>query len=501
MNSKNILGSLANRTAKIKLSLVWGIFITVVFMTLLVIRLDLFQKQQESISTVSTSAVQRPHDSWLNIYQNKKKIGVVHRTFTALNTGFHYEENIFMQLRTMGVTQALSIQMEGDLNPDLTLSSFSFDLFSSLFRFHAHGFVVKDKLILYVGLPHALQKSEFPLQHVPHMSGSIYDAAFRADLEKDATRSFSIFDPATLALRSVQVTRAADEIISVTGKRILAKKYCADFMGAKNCAWLGQNGETLKEAGILGLSLEKTTREKAQEGIATDGKIDFSQIASIPANAKIDQPENISRLKVKISGTSGFYLYLHGDRQSFSKGFLTIAKEQLDKMPPADNAPPKNMAAFLEPSPLVQAHDPQIKAQLAKIVQPSDSAEQKIRKVISWVYRNIEKKPVLSVPNALEVLKNKTGDCNEHAVLVAALLRTAGIPAQIETGLVYMRGRFYYHAWNVAYLGKWITADAVLNQFPADVTHIRLVRGAMSEHLDLLGVMGKIQLEIVEQIK
>ena len=111
---------------------------------------------------------------------------------------------------------------------------------------------------------------------------------------------------------------------------------------------------------------------------------------------------------------------------------------------------------------------------LDKIIKTSDSPEQKTRKIVNWVYRNIKKEPVLSVPNAVEVLKNKVGDCNEHAVLVAALLRAAGIPAQIETGLVYLHGRFYYHAWNIAYLGNWVTADAVFNQFPADVTHIRL---------------------------
>jgi transglutaminase-like putative cysteine protease len=109
----------------------------------------------------------------------------------------------------------------------------------------------------------------------------------------------------------------------------------------------------------------------------------------------------------------------------------------------------------------------------------------------------VEKKPVLSVPNALEVLKMKAGDCNEHAVLTAALLRAAGVPAQIETGLVYQNGRFYYHAWNLAYTGRWVTADAVFNQIPADVTHIRLARGEGGQELSLLGVLGKIQLEVL----
>jgi len=44
----------------------------------------------------------------------------------------------------------------------------------------------------------------------------------------------------------------------------------------------------------------------------------------------------------------------------------------------------------------------------------------------------------------------------------------------------------------------WVTADAVLGQFPADVTHIRLVRGAAEKQMDLLGLIGRLKLEIID---
>ena len=106
---------------------------------------------------------------------------------------------------------------------------------------------------------------------------------------------------------------------------------------------------------------------------------------------------------------------------------------------------------------------------------------------------------MLSVSNAVETLKNRAGDCTEHSVLTAALARAAGIPALVEAGLVYQRGKFYYHAWNAFWLpawGGWVTGDAALNQFPADVTHLRLVRGEAEKQLDLMGVVGSIKLEI-----
>ncbi|MGV8059613.1 MAG: transglutaminase-like domain-containing protein [Smithellaceae bacterium] len=483
--------------SKIRWFYVWGVFVTISFLTLLAIHLESFRKNQQPVPIVQSITAQRPADTWMNIYQKGKKIGVVHRTFTSRDKGFHFTENVFMQINTMGVIQPLNISIEGDLNPDMTFSSFDFNLTSSLFRFSAHGYIAENKLLLFTGLPNARQKSEILLNEIPHMSGSIYDAAFRANLEKDMMRNFTIFDPSTLALRSIKVTRNADEIIAVAGKRILAQKYCADFMGARNCAWLGYDGETLKENSILGLSMEKVSPEKAQEEISKNGSIDFTQIASIPANVKIDKAEKLNQLKIKISGIGDLLLHLNGDRQSFRKDVLIITRERLTAQQSSVNNLSQDVAVFLKESPLVQANHPQMKAQVDKIVNSYDLPEQKIRKIVNWVYRNVEKKPVLSVPNALEVLKNKIGDCNEHAVLVAALLRTAGIPAQIETGLVYLAGRFYYHAWNIAYMEKWITADAVFNQFPADVTHIRLVRGEGSEQLNLMGVIGKIKLEIL----
>ena len=122
-----------------------------------------------------------------------------------------------------------------------------------------------------------------------------------------------------------------------------------------------------------------------------------------------------------------------------------------------------------------------------------------MRKLVEWVHKNIDKRPVLSLPDALSTLENRVGDCNEHAVLLAALARAVGIPCRVEAGLVYLNGRFYYHAWNLLYLGRWITVDAVYDQVPADVSHIRFVTGSPSQQLDLMGIIGKLKLRVIEQ--
>jgi len=66
------------------------------------------------------------------------------------------------------------------------------------------------------------------------------------------------------------------------------------------------------------------------------------------------------------------------------------------------------------------------------------------------------------------------------------------MPAKVEAGLVYLNGRFYYHAWNLLYLGKWITVDSLFDQIPAD----GLISGASSQQADLINIIGKIKLRI-----
>ena len=452
--------------ARFKWSIAWGLFITTSFLVLLFFRLDYFSSTPIPVIDSSKAEYQRPSETWMNIYQKGNKIGVSHRTFTSKENLIHFSETVFLQINTMGITQALNISTQSKLNPDMTISSFNFDLTSNLFRFNAHGQVDENKLILFTGTPGEQSKNEIALKDIPRLGGSIYDAAFSAGLEKDNVRSFIIFDPSTLANTSIKVTRNADEIIPIMGKRILTQKYCADFMGTKNCAWIDKTGEVLKETGILGLSMEKVSEDKAREGISTQNSIDFTQIASISSNKEIAEPEKLTAIKIKIGGIKNVPIHLAGDRQLFRQNVLTITKEKLPSTAVGKIDIPENISVFIRPSPLIQSDHTEIIAQAQKIVLVADSPQEKVRKIVNWVYTNVEKKPILSIPNALEVLKNKVGDCNEHAVLTAHCCVPPEFPRKSKRVWFTLRGRFYYHVWNVAYMGKWITADAVFNQFP-----------------------------------
>jgi transglutaminase-like putative cysteine protease len=106
--------------------------------------------------------------------------------------------------------------------------------------------------------------------------------------------------------------------------------------------------------------------------------------------------------------------------------------------------------------------------------------------------------PSMTVPSARETLRALRGDCNEHAVLLTALARAAGIPARVVAGAVYLDGGFLYHAWTELWLGPWVSADAVFGQLPADATHVKLLEGGPERHLELAQVIGRLSFATVE---
>ncbi len=108
----------------------------------------------------------------------------------------------------------------------------------------------------------------------------------------------------------------------------------------------------------------------------------------------------------------------------------------------------------------------------------------------------------MSLPSALEVLRTKIGDCNEHTVLYVAMARALRIPARIAVGLVHVHGAFYFHAWAEVYFaatpreGLWFPVDPTLDQFPADATHFAIARGGLERQAAVLALLGQARIRI-----
>ena len=476
------------------------------FILLLVIRLDIPGKFfPQGGRTVSLPKTDIPAgEAWMNIIQNGRKIGYANRSLSRTGTGYRFSENLFLRINTMGSIQPLTLRTTGEMKLDGTLSDFQFNLRSNLFRFAVRGGIAGNTLTLRVGEPGEEKVSVVELREAPYLGGGFLGSFAMRELKPGEEKTLSIFDPASLGQKEVRITRLGDESLTVMGERRQARKLSIDFLGMKQVAWIDPDGTVLREEGILGIVMEKATRQAALAGLEGAVSADLTEMAAIPSSLTIEEPGSLKLLKIRFEGLPETSFLLDGGRQSYRSGLLTIRSESPLDPSIISGDPPGDLSAFLKHTNFIQSNHLKIRQKLKEIVAPGDTSEIKARKIVTWIHRNVEKRPVLSVPNALETLENRVGDCNEHAVLLAAFARAAGIPAEVEAGVVYLRGRFYYHAWNILYLsewGGWVTADATLGQMPADVTHVRFVRGDTEQQLDLLGLIGRMKILILEMTR
>jgi hypothetical protein len=106
-----------------------------------------------------------------------------------------------------------------------------------------------------------------------------------------------------------------------------------------------------------------------------------------------------------------------------------------------------------------------------------------------------------------EVLDSRAGDCTEHALLLAALLRKRGVPARIAYGFLLTEGGFIGHAWTEARAPSgWFWLDP---SFPGGRPYAFKLRLGVIDPakpvwgqlgVSLLAVAAGLQAEVLEQV-
>jgi transglutaminase-like putative cysteine protease len=186
-------------------------------------------------------------------------------------------------------------------------------------------------------------------------------------------------------------------------------------------------------------------------------------------------------------------------RQQRKNSELIIKKEEMPKATFSLPYSGEDMKKHLDSSRFIRSDHPKIIETARKIVGDEKDPVKAAQLINHWVFKHLKKTPVASIPDAYTVLETARGDCNEHAVLAAALARAVGIPCKIALGLVFLEDSFYYHAWNAYWTGDtWVTADALMDQIPTDPTHVTLLYGDVDKHMNVLEYLGKLSFKVLE---
>jgi hypothetical protein len=464
-----------------------------------------------------------PGATYYTLALGGQQIGFASNTVDTLPDGIRVEDQMTLEIPAMGELHRTDARTEARLSKALALEGFRATMRGDLGQFAATGAVSGDTvLVVDLVTGSNTQRLRVPLKRPIVLPGLLpLQAVFGRRLAVGSRFTLRMFDPLLLEERDIAIRVTGDSAFvvpdsaafdSALGRWVAARwdtvrawRVEQDLGGVELAAWIDDLGRVVRAQSPVGFTMERTAFEIAHENfrrrevrvpVLAAGDV-ISQTA-IQANVRLDGAA-LGRLAVRLKGVDLGGFDLAGGRQRLAGDTLFIRSETEGELKAAYRLPATDtaLAAALEPEPLIQSLDPRIQAQARQIAGRRRDPREVAEALNRWVYEELDKAITVSVPSAVQVLESRRGDCNEHTVLYVALARALGLPARTAAGLVYVRGRFYYHAWPEVYLNGWVAVDPTLGQFPADASHLRFTIGGLARQVELIRLIGRLQLEVV----
>lgn len=329
-------------------------------------------------------------------------------------------------------------------------------------------------------------------------------AAMRAGLAPGTRFSLLAFQPSSVDAFAVDTSVGATETVELPGgqRRLHRVEQTMALPGAPmtTTAWVDDalvvHKLTMPLMGVE-LTLLACDERCATAPNQTSDVFDRTMAASPRALGMAERQDTL-RYVLSTSGTGNAFAFPQTDEQSVRRDgthwIVTVARE------PATRSEEGPEPSQTQPGEWLQSDATEIVALMKRATTGVDDPAARMLQLETFVRDFIHTKSLgVGYASALDVARDPQGDCTEHALLLAALGRAAGIPTRVVTGLAYapaFAGKnhvFVPHAWMQAWVdGHWRSYDAALDGF--DAGHIALAVGdgdpwKFYSGLDLLGTL------------
>ena len=451
---------------------------------------------------------------WRGVYYRGEKIGFTVSQTVRRDDGFELQEDGRLQMSLLGASSAAALHTAARVDSTFALQSFDFSLDPGTGAIGVRGRVERipgsggrARLFIAITSAGSTRTETRELAEVPVLSQNFARLLAGGRLVAGSRQQWTIFDPATLRNAPVTVAIGHREIVRNAGARPLpAFRVDMEYSGLRTTSWITDTGEVVREESPLGLITVREPADRAQSLSVPDPvQSDLLQAAAVvPAmRRRIDEPRDVRLLRVELNGADLTNADLQGGGQTVRGSTVELVDPQSLEAGPLE----ADVEQYLRPEPLIESDAPEIRAEAIRAVGSTTDTRARAERLTRYVNGLLDKKPTISLPSALEVLRTKVGDCNEHTALYVAMARSIGIPARIAVGLTYVRGvtgAFYYHAWPEVYIdeggnrGLWLPVDPTLNEFPADATHLRLARGGLDKQAAILPLIGHLRMTVLD---
>jgi hypothetical protein len=338
-------------------------------------------------------------------------------------------------------------------------------------------------------------------------------------LKPGDTHSFRTYLPELNLITKVTLKAIRKESTKLLHRRsaeLLLIEQSTDKVPIKTSIWLDDEGDTVKTstllAGLFSMTTYRVSKSEALDVPAEDFNVfDLGEKTAVVPDHPIPKAHSTRsvtyRLELsdesaaKVIPAAPYQTVLSREGRTLQ---VKVSRRVPSKTPGGPNASPP--AEFVEGNGFIQSDDPAIIATARQVAGDATGAWEKAVRLERWVDHNMSNRDfTVGLDSASTVIKTRRGDCTEHAVLLAALCRAAGVPARVAIGLVYVEsaGKFFYHMWTEVWVnGSWYAIDGTLGQGFVAGGHIKLgdasLKGAsdLSAFLPFFEVLGKLTVKV-----
>lgn len=449
---------------------------------------------------INSSAEER----WNGIFLEDQHVGYsVQRTSNGESGESLFEQRSVFRINSFGSIQEVVTAGAALTDGSGFLRRFDFFMVSGEIRLSARGQVIDNTIQMEVDQGGELSTLNFPISEPPHVSLSLEAVIKKQALQLGHSFSIPYFDPITMS-NGEMILNVVDSEVLENGEEAWWLE--SNFNSIETRSLVTTNGDILRQEGSLGMSVVRMTPEMAQDVPVDDTPVDIISLSMVPLKGKIKRPREARKLKVKVSGVPKEKLKSFAPLQKVIEDTIEVdipLLEELPKLPITDaTVDPK----WLEGTITLPVNHLEIVEKAMAVVGDASNRLEAVQRLNQFVFDYMEKVPSIGVPNGLQSLRSARGDCNEHTALFVSLARAVGIPSRIAAGLVFSDrsgplGGFYYHAWPEVQLGgptEWVPVDPTFGQVPADATHIKLTEGDLEKQVEIMGFVGRLNLELIE---
>ncbi len=315
-------------------------------------------------------------------------------------------------------------------------------------------------------------------------------------------RTYYVLDPMTAALVKNSAKLVGPAKTDVRGKLVEATLIEIAEPRATMRVFVDPKGNLVKAEAFAGIVMLPISKEEALAENPGGGPLDLAKLTRIEIDRPLGDLDVLRGATYEIRDVNFSRAPTDGHQTVTGKGTSWKA----DVHPPVGipkgaatiAAAGKQKPQWLKPGLNIPSQTATFKTLSKEVVAGAKSTVDGANRIGRFVHSKMRANAGIGVlRDASEVWQSKEGVCRDYAVLTATLLRAAGIPARMASGLVYSQGAFYYHAWAEYWDGKqFVGLDSTRPSGRVTPGHIKLAHGSVEEAF-LFTFLDKARIKVI----